>query len=62
MENNQFHKSGTNSMSYNVSTKGFPLLLHIFVWNSPAFFSVKKFPSETSIYLSVYNNDPVIKS
>ena len=61
MLNNRSHKSGTNSTLYKVAMKGFPLSSRIFIWNSPAFFSVMKFPSATSIYLSVSNNEPGIK-
>ena len=61
MENIKLHKSGDNSTLYNTAMKGFPLSPHIFIWTSPICFSVTKFPSETSTYLSVYTNEPGIK-
>ena len=43
--------------------KGFPLSLRIFIWTYPVFFfTVKKCPSATWIYLSVSTNDPSIQS
>ena len=42
LENNQSHKSGANSMLYNAAMKDFPLLSHIFIWNSPVFFALMK--------------------
>ena len=41
--------------------KGFPLLLHIFIQNYPVYFTDKKSPSATSIYLSVSTSDPGTK-
>ena len=61
MEKNQFHKSGANITLYNVSTKGFPLLSHIFIWTYPVCFDVTKFPSTNSINLSISTNDSGIK-
>ena len=62
MENNQSHKFGANITLYNIARKGFLLLSRIFIWIYPVFFAVTKFPSETSIYLSVSTNEPCIKS
>ena len=56
------HRSGAKIMLYNVSTKGSPLLLHIFIWMFHSCFAVTRCPSATSIYLSVSYNDPGIKS
>ena len=62
MENNRSHNSGANSTLYNVAMKIFPLLSHIFIWNTTFCFAVTKFPYATSIYLSVSANEPGIKS
>ena len=40
---------------------GFPLLLRIFIWTYPVYFSVIKFPSATLMYLSVSTIDTGIK-
>ena len=61
-ENNILHESGANSTLYNVSMKDFPLSFRIFIWASPVYFAVTKFSSATSIYLSVFLNEPGIKS
>ena len=61
MENNQLHKSGANITLYNIAMKVFPLSPHIFIWTFPVCFAVTKFPSATSIYLSVSTNDTGIK-
>ena len=61
MVNNWLHKTGANSALYNLEIKGFPLLSHIFIWNYPVCFAVTKYPSTTSIYLSVSTNEPGIK-
>ena len=42
--------------------KGLPLLSRIFIWTSPVCFAVTKYPSVTSICLSVSTNEPVIKT
>ena len=62
MENNQSHKSGSNSTLYNVSMEGFPMLSHIYIWACLVCFAVNKCLSATSIYLSGYTNEPGIKS
>ena len=62
MENNQSHKSGANSMLYNLAIKGFPLSSHMFVWISPCFFCCEKCPSVTSMYLSIWTSNPGTKS
>ena len=51
------HKSGANSMLYNVAMKGLPLMSRIFIWTYPVCFVVTKFLSSTSIYLSVSANE-----
>ena len=61
MENNQLHKSGANRTLYNVAMKGFTLSSHITILTSPVCFTVTKFLSATSIYLSVSTNWPGIK-
>ena len=40
---------------------GLQLLSRIFIWTSPIYFAVTKWPSATSIYLYVSTNVPVIK-
>ena len=62
MENIQSHKSGANSILYNIAMKGLPLLSHMFICNSSVFFAVTKCPSETSMYLSIYTSEPGTKS
>ena len=62
MENNQLHKSGENSILYNVSMKVLPLSSHIFIWTYPVCFAVMIFPFANSIYLSISVNKPGIKS
>ena len=62
MENNWLHKSGANSTLYNVAMTSFPILSQNFIWTYPGCFAVTKFPSATSMYLSVSNNEPGIHS
>ena len=61
MEYNWYHKFGVNGMLYNVAMKVLLLLLRIFIRISLVCFTATKCPSETSIYLSVYTNEPGIK-
>ena len=60
-EDDKSHKSFSNSTSYNLAMKDFPLLSCIFIWDSPVCFSVKKCPSSTTMYLYVSTNDPSTK-
>ena len=62
MENNQLHKSVENIMLYNVAIKGLALLMCMFICTLNFYFAVMKFPSETSMYLSVYTSDTGTKS
>ena len=62
IENNLSHKSGAKSMLCNVAINGFPLSLHIFIWTCPFWFTATWCPSTTSICLSLYYNETVIKS
>ena len=50
MENNWLHKSGANSLLYNVAMEGFPLSSPIFIWTIPVCFTVTKSLHVTSIY------------
>ena len=61
IESNQSHKSGTNITLYNVAMKDFPFPSCISIWTCTFFFDVMKCTPTTSIYLSVYTNEPVIK-
>ena len=60
MENNRLHKSVINITLYNVSINGFPLFSQSYFWTSPVCLSVTKFPSTTSIYFSIFANEPGI--
>ena len=62
MENKPSHKSVAKSMLYNVTMQSFPLSSWIIIWTFPVHFSMTKWPSATSIYLSVFTNGPGIKS
>ena len=62
MENKWLHESGANIMVYNVAIKGSPQLSRIFIWTSLVCSAVTKCQSEISMYLSVYTNEPHIKS
>ena len=62
IENNLSNISGTKSMLCNVTIKGSPLLVHIFIWTCPFCFAVTFCPSATSIYSSVSSNKLGIKS
>ena len=52
MENNQSHKSGANSMIYNIEMKGLSLSSSIFISTYPVCFAVTKFSYATSIYFT----------
>ena len=56
------HKSGANIKFYTRATEGFPVLSQTFIWTSPVCFALKKWPSTTSMYLSVSSNEPGIQS
>ena len=57
MENNQLPKSVANIKLYNVAIKDLTLLLCMFMCTSYLCFDVMKFPSETSMYLSLHTSD-----
>ena len=62
MENNQSHKSRENSILYHVAMKGFPLLAQMFIWTFSVYFSAKKLPYSTSMYLYASASEPGTKS
>ena len=62
IKNNPSHKSGAKSTLCNVVMKGSPRSSHIFIRTWPFCFAVTWCLSATSICLSVYYNEPGIKS
>ena len=62
IENNLSHKYGAKGTLCNVAIKGYLLLSHIFIHACPFCFAMTWCPSITSICLSLYSNEPGIKS
>ena len=61
-KNNLSYKSGAKSMLCIVAMKGSSLSSHIFIRTWPCCFALTWYLSATSMCLSVYNNEPRIKS
>ena len=62
MENNPSHRYGAKITLCNIAIKVYPLLSHIFIHTCHFCFAVTWCPSANSMFLSVFYNEPGIKS